>query len=327
MKPFQLLAASAPMFFALIACSGAPSGAVESTSADDTLSDTSSSYVGDYVANGTETLKVASLNLESTGHFAATLKDSSTESGTWSVKAGTGENPDTLKLSVEGSEEQTFAIGHLLGAGYLVAGGVQLTQGETSENLSFAKAPAPPPAPTCTTLTCESGFVCDESTGTAKCVPVVAPSGGPTSLSGTYETDGTNTVKLPYNAYTFKSDGKYTAVGGCPQTGPGATCFAITTGSGTYKISDGEITFDDASDGKSTYFVTAFGNTLTLNATLDGSTAYFNKSGWKDEIPMGGVCQNNDGQSLGECADSGNFGCGISPGPGTDSVYLCTPLD
>jgi hypothetical protein len=147
-------------------------------------------------------------------------------------------------------------------------------------------------------------------------------------LDGLFEAVGTTDLSVG-NSYTFHSDGTYTYAGGCPQDGPGPHCFAITAGSGTWEIKkdspQDKIVLDDDNGNEDTYYISYGGNTLTFNKTLDGSTAYFFKESWTRDIPIGDVCQDNNGNSLGNCSDSGNFACG-EDGTG-DNVYTCVPLD
>ena len=151
-------------------------------------------------------------------------------------------------------------------------------------------------------------------------------------LSGTFTQMGTNALDLAYSSYTFKSNGTFTATGGCESTGF-ASCHSITAASGTYttksatvdKTSQKEVTLVDSLGNKSTYIYTLAGNTLTFNKTIDGDTEFFANMAWSKEIPIGDICEDNTGKSLGECSDSGNFGCGESGV--TDGVYTCNPLD
>jgi hypothetical protein len=151
-----------------------------------------------------------------------------------------------------------------------------------------------------------------------------------TGLTGTFTQVGTNPLNLLYTSYTFKSDGTFKAVGGC---GEESGCHAITEATGTWtsksatvdKTSQKQVTLVDSLGNKDTYIYTLAGNTLTFNKTVDGDTEFFYSAAWTKRIPIGDVCQDNAGNSLGECSDSGNFGCGESGV--SDDVYTCNPLD
>jgi hypothetical protein len=143
-------------------------------------------------------------------------------------------------------------------------------------------------------------------------------------LSGTYIAVGAAAEALGYSSYTFASSGKYTAT--CKAD---AGCTG-TKASGTYKVStakaNGTMTAEIVltTDSKpTTYAVEYDGNTLTLDATSDTPAMFFNES-WSKKIPIGDVCQDDAGTSLGDCDDDGNFGC--SPGIDPD-VWTCNPLD
>jgi hypothetical protein len=149
-------------------------------------------------------------------------------------------------------------------------------------------------------------------------------------LTGTFTQVGTNGLNLLYTTYTFKSDGSFSASGGCSEE---SGCHAITEANGTWTTksatiddsSQKEVTLVDTLGNSDTYIYTVSGNTLTFNKTLDGATEFFYNASWTKHIPISDVCQDNDGNSLGECSDSGNFGCGESGV--TDGVYTCNPLD
>jgi hypothetical protein len=149
------------------------------------------------------------------------------------------------------------------------------------------------------------------------------------ALVGTFTAVGTNPLDLRYTTYTFKSDGTFTAIGGCGES----NCHSITEANGTWtsksatleSTSQKEVTLVDSLGNKDTYIYTVSGNTMTFNVTLDGATQFFYNASWKKSIPMGDVCEDANGKSLGECSDSGNFGCG---GSGvSDDVSTCNPLD
>ena len=179
----------------------------------------------------------------------------------------------------------------------------------------------------------------------ALAVGCAAPTAGPVAsgsaealstseLEGTYTEVGTNSVELTYFQYTFNKDSSFTATGGCRPTPP-AQCFVTFAGGGTWHLTkDGanhKLTLEDNDGSKNSYYVTLAGNSLTMNATVADEadplkTANFFNAGWTREIPIGGICQDDSGNSLGRgCEDSGNFGCGID-GTG-DNVYTCVPLD
>jgi hypothetical protein len=145
-------------------------------------------------------------------------------------------------------------------------------------------------------------------------------------LSGSYSSVGKDSLNLPYYSYTFKTDGTYTAAGGCP---PLSGCFAMTAGSGTWNVTknDGhyKVELVDQSGDDKTYFETWDGFQLTLSKTADGATSTFFSESWTKEIPNLDVCQDNNGNSLGECRDSGNYGC-VSDGL-PDNLNVCAPLD
>jgi hypothetical protein len=149
-------------------------------------------------------------------------------------------------------------------------------------------------------------------------------------LNGTFEEVGKDAADLGYYAYTFKSSNHtFKAVGGCRQDGPGVHCFAISEESGTWsvaKTSKGEELTLDTDGHKSTYFLSIGGNTLILSklTNINASTNFYLES-WAKKIPIMDICADENGKSLGECADDGNFACGDDGL--NDGVQTCTPLD
>jgi hypothetical protein len=137
------------------------------------------------------------------------------------------------------------------------------------------------------------------------------------TLSGTYKQVGRDAVSLGYETITFKSGGKFSA-----KTAGG-------TVDGTFKISKTgaqyQIALDTAADSHTFYQSwDGFELNLNLDALGNGQTNYYNM-GWTKHIPDGDVCEDNTGKSLGECVDSGDFGCGDD---GIDGdVGGCYPLD
>jgi hypothetical protein len=126
---------------------------------------------------------------------------------------------------------------------------------------------------------------------------------------GSFVSAGSETLGLPKNL-TFAAGGTYRS--------------ASAHGSWTLaKVgSQLKITLDASDAAKKTYFFSLSGNTMTFNETLSGATAYFYDESWHKKIPIGGLCEDGHGHSLGECSDSGNFACGEF-----DNVMTCNPLD
>jgi hypothetical protein len=178
------------------------------------------------------------------------------------------------------------------------------------------------------TLSCSSLlFGCSGTASEATSSSAADALSASSTLSGTYEEVGFNDVGLPYYSYVFKSDNTFKAVGGCRPSVD--HCFAISEGSGTWTITghgeSAKVKLAYDSGNEATYYVSSNGNTLMVNKTRAGSTAYFFKEEWTKDIPIGGVCQDDAGNSLGNCEDSGNFGCGLD---GTDdNVNTCVPLN
>jgi hypothetical protein len=143
-------------------------------------------------------------------------------------------------------------------------------------------------------------------------------------FSGTFIAVGTggNTLGVPYSRYDFSTDGTYKASRG-ESTGHGT--YAITAcKADCFGLRD-QITFTGSDGNTKTYLESKYSNTLNFFINQNQNTAYFYLKDYKGEISSGAVCQDDAGNSLGECADSGNFGCeqsGFSGGAST-----CEPLD
>jgi|HubBroStandDraft_6_1064221.scaffolds.fasta_scaffold127262_2 hypothetical protein len=142
--------------------------------------------------------------------------------------------------------------------------------------------------------------------------------GSHASLSGTYKEVGHDGIGLGYSSLTFESNGTYTAKNG------------NKSAKGTWKISkDGaqyQIKLADNVDGDKTLYESWDGYQLSLDQDSEGniSTNFFYAS-WSKKIPIGDVCEDNEGNSLGECTDDGNFACG--PDGTNDNLDSCVPLD
>jgi hypothetical protein len=125
-------------------------------------------------------------------------------------------------------------------------------------------------------------------------------------LVGTWEAEGYNPANIAFYAFTFNSDGSYSAQGGCPQNGPGPHCFAITGSQGTWKTALSgpqlgdpqgaeQIVMDDQFGQETTYFYTlsSTGKTLSLFTQItlaqiskfdrsdDGATPSAIPAGWE----------------------------------------------
>jgi hypothetical protein len=141
--------------------------------------------------------------------------------------------------------------------------------------------------------------------------------GKKTSLSGTYEEVGTDGVGFGVTSIEFESSGKLIAKHGSSST------------SGTWKISKAGSQYQIklvVGSATHTYYETWDGYQLALDQDAEGNVATnFYYASWDTQIPIGDVCEDNSGNSLGECDDDGNFACGLD---GTDdNLESCVPLD
>jgi hypothetical protein len=131
---------------------------------------------------------------------------------------------------------------------------------------------------------CASGGNSSDDTGGA-----AADLSAAASLSGTYDADGAN--DLAENSLTFNSDHTYVAMGGCPTSGDGPHCFAITRETGKWKTAKSGpqlgapggaaqllLTSDLDGSTKTFFFkLTSDGKDLTLSTVFNGTANHFTK--------------------------------------------------
>jgi hypothetical protein len=135
----------------------------------------------------------------------------------------------------------------------------------------------------------------------------------PVGFVGTWNTKGTNDTL--FNAYTFKSDGTYSAVGGCDQHAA-IHCFAITTQSGHWKVQKSgpqlgapagasEVVLTDSFNQKDTYFFTMKNDVLELRTAIIGQASSFDHdvSDLK-KLRSGATCADANNNSIGVCPES-----------------------
>lgn len=145
------------------------------------------------------------------------------------------------------------------------------------------------------------------------------------SETATTEAADLSTAKLPKVAGTFQSASSENLGLGNTLTFDADGTYSAGSKHGTWKLTaatkaqpEMQITLD----GSKTFLFSIAGNTMTFNVTANGATAYFYDKSWTKKIPIGDLCDDGHGKSLGECSDSGNFGCSEF-----DGAMTCNPLD
>jgi hypothetical protein len=154
----------------------------------------------------------------------------------------------------------------------------------------------------------------------------------PAGFVGTWEAEKDST--LLFYSYSFKSDGTYTAQGGCKPNPSGPSCFAITRASGTWKTQKSgpqlgdpagaqELVLKDSFDQVDTYFYTMTNDVLSLSETYRGKVSKFDHDvADLKSLRTGAKCEDSDGNSLGNC--TGDMEC-LQSDLADDSPYECLP--
>jgi hypothetical protein len=135
----------------------------------------------------------------------------------------------------------------------------------------------------------------------------------PAGFVGSWKIDGAN--QTLFNAYTFKSDGTYSAVGGCNQSGSGPHCFAITTQSGSWKVQQSgpqlgspagvtEIVLTDSFHQTDAYLFTMKNDVLSFKTTMHGQVSKFDHdTSSLKKLRSSQICADKDNNTLGVCPD------------------------
>jgi hypothetical protein len=153
------------------------------------------------------------------------------------------------------------------------------------------------------------------------------------AFAGTWNVTDTNNLDLLFHSYTFKTDGTYSAIGGCPQSGAGPHCFAITTQTGKWKVTKSgpqlgapggvqELVLTDSFNQKDTYFFFMKNDVLSLSTVFHGQvTKLEHDPSTMKRLRSGDVCADSFGNSVGQCPE--DLPCEFD-GP-SGNVQRCLP--
>ena len=177
---------------------------------------------------------------------------------------------------------------------------------------------------------CSSGSTDDSSADTTD--DAIKSASHPAGFVGTWNAESKST--LPFYAYTFESNGTYSARGGCKPNPKGPSCFAITSSSGSWKVQKSgpqlgdpagaeELALKDSFNQTDTYFYTMTNDVLSLSTTYRGKASKLDHdvAGLKN-LRSGATCEDQNGNSLGNC--TGDLEC-LQSDLADDSPYECLP--
>jgi hypothetical protein len=153
------------------------------------------------------------------------------------------------------------------------------------------------------------------------------------AFAGNWNVKGKNDTS--FHTYAFKTDGTYTATGGCDQSpaAGAAHCGAILTQQGTWKVAKSgpelgaptgaaQLVLTDSFDQKDAFFYTMKDDNLSLSTVYRGQASTFEHDlSTLKKLRSGEICADKDNNTIGNCPE--DLPCEYD-GP-TGTVQRCYP--